>query len=164
MAAAGAAPKLHLTRAPPLSPPPPPTLFPSPGRPARLTPGGEQGKIPGRPLLTLRLPPPTPSPPSGSRTPGWGRAGEGEGDTRRAPGAGRAATLGAPGPLRRPPRPLRPGPPSAGTRAARSIACRERLVLVHSKAGRAVTPPVPGEPRLPGEAGEPRAAEGEQEV
>lgn len=111
MAAAGAAPKLHLTRAPPLSPPPPPTLFPSPGHPARPTPGGEQGKIVGRPLLFLWLSSPHPFPavlPSGSRTPEEGRGGGGRGRRRHClrPGSGQCCHPPSSRTAAPPPRPL----------------------------------------------------------
>lgn len=127
VAAAGAAAKLHRTRAPLPFPAPSPTLFPSPGHPARPTPGGEQGKRVGRPLLLLQLPPSPPVPRRlavGEPDSGAGREGEGDRGTARAPGRSPAATLlssgtaapSAPGPWPRArprPGPAPPGPASS---------------------------------------------------
>lgn len=171
MAAAGAAPKLHRTRAPPLSPPPPPTLFPSPGHPARPTPGGEQGKRVGRPLLILRLPPPTPSPPCSRRGAGLrGMAGSRRAREtaaqsspwdRAAPPPSElpngSAARGGPLLWARP----RPGPAQLGPA---SSLVGSQMVLVSSEAKKAVTRPAPRGAAFPRGNRKSWEVEGEDEV
>ncbi|KAK2095372.1 hypothetical protein P7K49_026788, partial [Saguinus oedipus] len=113
----------YTSKGSPLSPPPPPTLFPSPGHPARPTPSGEQGKRLADPFFPFSFLPPARSPPRCHR--GAGLLGTG--------GRGRRQHSPRPRVLPPPLRPsggatrpavLAPGPPSAGTRAgwARIIA------------------------------------------
>lgn len=158
-AAAGAAAKLHRTRAPLPFPAPSPTLFPSPGHPARPTPGGEQGKTDGRPLLLLQLPPPPPPIPavlpSGEPDSGAGREGEEDRGTARAPGRSRAASselrdgsAARPGSLGRDPRRLGPHRLLLANKWSRSVSRPEEPLLGGSL----------------GERGKAWAAEGEEEV
>lgn len=163
-AAAGAAPRLHLARAPPLSPPPSPTPFPSPGHPARPAPGATQGEVlGGDPLFSGSLPHPPLRRPAVGKPDSWG---EGDGRRRHSPRPGPRAEHPPPEP-RRPPGPLAPGSRSAATRAARDPLLRPFRGKWSWPAPRPRKPflrrPLGG-PRLPEDQRQHGAAEEEEEV